>query len=148
MKTISLGQVVLRCRDFSAMRDFYVNKLHLREKHHQDGADGGARLSCLQAGKGQYLVLLSEQYAGDNAFLSHSHVHFCLEVENFAKELQSLAAQGLPLHAGPEDALIKPPYGEGQAGMCGSLCAFVKDPEGNWIEIMQFTPGSMQLLCV
>jgi catechol-2,3-dioxygenase len=31
--------------------------------------------------------------------------------------------------------------------MCGSLCAFIKDPEGNDIEIMQFTPDSMQLNC-
>ena len=32
-------------------------------------------------------------------------------------------------------------------GACGSLTAWVQDPEGNEIELMQYTPVSMQVMC-
>jgi hypothetical protein len=42
---------------------------------------------------------------------------------------------------------MEEPYQDYPLGMCGSRCAFIRDPEGNDIELMQFTEKSMQLLC-
>jgi len=58
--------------------------------------------------------------------------HFCLEVQDFA---------------GVRDAIIKTGCGvtEITKGMDGSLQAWIKDPDGNDIELMEYTSDSMQL---
>lgn len=143
-----MGHVALRCKDYGKMYDFYVNKLHLEEKFHLNNEDGSLWLTYIHAGNGQYLELFPDGYDGDNRFGTHSQVHFCFEVGNFAAALEAIAAEGITIYQGPEQPVLEPPYEKRAPGMCGSLCAFIKDPEGNWIEIMQFTPKSMQILCL
>lgn len=148
IKYTSLGHVGLRCNHFQETYDFYVNKLHFGEAFHLNKEDGSLWLAYIHCGNGQYIELFPEGYDGDNAFATHSQVHFCFEVGNFRAALEAIAAEGITIYNGPEEAELLPPYDQKPLGMCGSLCAFIRDPEGNYIEIMQFTPKSMQLLCL
>lgn len=148
IKYTSLGHVALFCKDYEKMVDFYVNKLHFEEKFHLNKEDGSLWLTYIHAGNGQYLELFPESYDGGNEFRKHSHTHFCFEVGNFARALEALIADGVTVYGGPEEPELKGPFDSKELGMCGSLCAFIRDPEGNWIEIMQFTPKSMQINCL
>jgi catechol 2,3-dioxygenase-like lactoylglutathione lyase family enzyme len=144
----ALGHVALFCNNYEVMYDFYVNKLHFEEKFHLNKEDGSLWLTYVHVGSGQYLELFPESYPGENRLLARSHAHFCFEVGNFRSALEEIQAAGITVYDGPEGAELKGSFDRKAPGMCGSLCAFIKDPEGNWIEIMQFTPMSMQILCV
>lgn len=58
--------------------------------------------------------------------------HFCLEVEGIEAERQRLIAAGVSV-------------GEIKTGMDGSLQCWIADPDGNRIELMEYTPASRQL---
>ncbi len=149
IKYTRLGHIALRCKSFEAMREFYVDKLGLQEIFHLDNDRGELWLTYIRVSKGQFIELFSESYTGDNKFLNHSPNHFCFEISDYAGTIRSLEAKGIPVYHGP--ALVAPrmsePYEDYRPGMCGSLCAFIQDPEGNDIEIMEFTGDSLQILC-
>lgn len=148
IKYKSLGHVALYCKDYDKMYDFYVNQLGCKDVFHLNHEDGSLFLTYLLAGKDQFIELFPQSYERANTFGERSHTHFCLELATFPLELEAIEAQGITIYNGPEDPQVLPkPYGAIPQGMCGSKCAFIKDPEGNWIELMQFTPDSMQILC-
>jgi lactoylglutathione lyase len=149
IKYTHLGHVAIRCNDYQKMLDFYVNKLGFEELFHLDKDDGSLWLTYIRVAKGQYVELFPESYEGNNNVYRRSHHHFCFEVDDLPAVIRLLESKGLPVHTGPiEDyPRMKEPYEGYSPGMCGSRCAFVQDPEGNDIELMQFTGKSMQYLC-
>ena len=154
MNYTGLAHIALFCNDFEKMYDFYVNKLGGREVFYlnrdcmpQNKGDGRRWLTYVCFGKDQFIELFSDGYKGDNRFGTRSHVHFCLEVGNQVAALTSLEENGITIYRYPEGPEMPKPFSEYPLGMCGTRCAFIHDPEGNWIEIQQFTPKNMQLLC-
>ncbi len=77
-----------------------------------------------------------EMWGGDpapKARRSDSHYqHFCLEVEGIRAERDRLLDKGITVSEVTE-------------GMDGSLQAWIKDPDGNDIELMEYTGKSLQL---
>jgi lactoylglutathione lyase len=144
-----LGHVALRCKDYQKMLDFYVNKLGCEELFHLDDDNGSLWLTYIRVSKGQFIELFPESYPGNNNAHFRSHLHFCFEVDNFSEIIRKLEAKGVPVHKGPvrDYPHLEEPYEKHPLGMCGSLCAFISDPEGNDIELMQFTDKSMQRKC-
>jgi catechol 2,3-dioxygenase-like lactoylglutathione lyase family enzyme len=150
-----LAHIALRCNNYEKMFEFYVNKLGGRNVFHlnkdclpEGRGDESLWLTYVCFGKNQFIELFSDGYEGDNAFGKRSHVHFCLEVGNQVEALKALDAEGITIYSSPEGSKMPKPYSEYPVGMCGTRCAFICDPEGNWIEIQQFTPNSMQILCI
>ncbi len=148
LNCVSLGHVALRCKDIEAMRKFYVGQLGCEELFHLDNDDGSLWLTYIRTAQGQYVELFPIDYPGDNDARKFSPHHFCFEVDDFAGYVKTLRERGVTVYDGPYlyHAEMGAPEARGE-GMCGSLCAFIKDPEGNDIEIMQFTPDSMQVNC-
>lgn len=142
-----LGHIGIFCKDFDRMHDFYTNKLGCREAFRLYKPDASLWLAYIHVGNSQYIELFPDGYRKDNTFGNRSHTHFCLEVANFQQALETLRKRGVTVYEGPEGRELKVPGPDKEEGMCGSLCAFIRDPEGNWIEVMQFTPRSMQILC-
>jgi len=79
-------------------------------------------------------VKAAEKWGGKPADLTRTGrmQHICIQVEDIAAEKERLAARGV------EIARIK-------TGMDGSLQGWIKDPDGNAIELMQYTENSRQL---
>jgi catechol 2,3-dioxygenase-like lactoylglutathione lyase family enzyme len=78
-----------------------------------------------------------KQWGGDSEKLK-SHVgshfnHFCFEVTGLEEFCAKIAARGVTI-----DRPVK-------VGMDHSKQAWIKDPDGNVIELMEYTPKSMQL---
>lgn len=150
-----LAHVAYRCKDFEKMYDFYVNKLGGKDAFHLDfdclpenKGNTNKWLTYVLFGKDQFVELFSEGYDEDGRdYGKRSHAHICLEVGNQVMALQELEKRGVTIYTRPEGPEMPKPYSEWPLGMCGTRCAFVCDPEGNWIEIQQFTNKSMQLLC-
>ena len=59
--------------------------------------------------------------------------HFCLGVDDLDAVLAQLDAAGIPL------------FMPKKMGADGNLQAWIEDPDGNRIELMQMMPGCMQL---
>jgi lactoylglutathione lyase len=147
IKYLGLGHVAIRCKNYEKMRDFYVNTLGFKELFHLNQEDGRLWLSFLKVAKGQFIELFPGGYNGDNHTDDRSHHHFCFEINNYAETIRLLESRGVHVHSGPVSICprMEEPYEAYDAGMCGSRCAFIVDPEGNDIELMQFTPRSMQI---
>lgn len=79
-------------------------------------------------------VLKHKKWGGEPAALTNGtrYAHFCLEVSGLADFTAKLASRGVKV-------------GPIRTGMDGSLQAWLKDPDGNDIELMQYTAGSLQI---
>ena len=61
-----------------------------------------------------------------------TYQHFCLEVKRIGQYRRRLVARGLAVT-------------EVKTGMDGSRQCWIKDPDGNSIELMEYTPRSLQV---
>ena len=61
-----------------------------------------------------------------------SYQHLCLAVDDIAATVEEIRAKGWPIATEPKQ------------GMDGNIQAWITDPDGNRIELMQMMPGSPQ----
>lgn len=146
MKINGIGHAAFRCRHFQETMDFYVQVLGGKKAFELKDEEGGVYLAYVEIAPGQFLELFPVDYEGDNPAQERSFLHICLEIDDFAKTVEAVRAAGAVVTVGGRGSpeLTEDP-GARTPGQCGSLCAFVTDPEGNDVELMQFTQDSMQL---
>ncbi len=133
MKSIvGIGHIAIRVKDIDRTLDFYRDKLGLKEMFRLE-RDGKLWLMYLRVTDTQYIELFPEA-AGDRAPPRDANGlnHICLEVASIDAVLEELAAAGVPIER------------EKQLGADGNLQAWIEDPDGNRIELMQMDPNSMQ----
>ena len=161
-----LTHVTFTCKDFPAMRSFYRDTLGLKElfvlpyndtvlKGFQNGGydttglkPGDIWIVYLEVAPKQFVELFNLPYNGDNETRNAGFHHFSLRVENIAEAACELDAKGIKLYNGPtwQNDLVINPLEVGKQ-QCGSLAFYIHDPEGNEIEIVQYTADSQQLKC-
>lgn len=149
IKYESLGHPALLCNDYPAMLDFYTNKLGFPKLFDLYHDDGSLWLTYIKIARGQFVELFDSKHAyKENAQKERSFEHFCLEVDDLAAAIRFFKGNGVEVYWGPVDMGVKAeePFEEHGPGACGSLCAFIRDPEGNDIELMQFTSESKQCM--
>lgn len=126
--------------DLDKIIDFYVNKLGLKVKftlNNQDGKPFGYYFAC---GDTTFLEFFDQammvQVWGGNVEelnIGTRYRHFCLEVtglDEFCKTLKSKGVEVSPI----------------ALGMDNSCQAWIADPDGNAIELMEHGPSSLQLI--
>jgi catechol 2,3-dioxygenase-like lactoylglutathione lyase family enzyme len=120
------------------MIDFYVHKLGLKIAFTLDNDKGIPFGWYVECGKMTFVEIFDQagavrQWGGSVAPLQHGskYRHVCFEVEDLA------AYRGLLLERGIDVTPIT-------VGMDNSKQAWVKDPDGNEIELMEYTPTSFQ----
>jgi catechol 2,3-dioxygenase-like lactoylglutathione lyase family enzyme len=131
------------------MVHFYQNILGLKRVFTLRNEDGTPWLTYLQIAPKEFIELFNESYKGNREESDRGHHHVCLMVEDIFAAAKTLEEKGLLLTAGPKSYkhYFRIPYKEiYEYGKCGSLAFYVQDPEGNEIEIMQYTDVSMQVL--
>jgi lactoylglutathione lyase len=75
--------------------------------------------------------------------------HFSLQVDDIDEAVAQLRAKGITVYNLHIDAINDSPAPEkfvAVVGRCNSRLAWIKDPDGNLIEVMQLMPDSMQRL--
>ena len=134
-----LAHVALKVKDLDKSLDFYVNKLGFSEMMRLPKPDGspGVWLVYLRITDDQYLELFPDG-VGDRAPGSDVVAvnHICLGVDNLDSILLQLEQAGIPLSAGKKMAADL------------NYQAWIEDPDGNRLELMQMMPDCLQLAAI
>jgi len=128
----AIGHIAIRVRDIGRSLDFYVGRLGFPEMFRLE-RDGRLWIVYLRITDGQFLELFPDAETERAPSPSHAGLnHLCLEVADIDATLADLAARNVPL-ARPKSR-----------GADGNYQAWLEDPDGNRIELMQLSPGSLQ----
>ncbi len=125
--------------DLPGMIDFYVNKMGMEVKFtlkNPEGAPFGYYFGC---GNSTFVELFDQALAlkvwggkKETLIAGTRYKHFCLEVTGLDEYCESLRLKGVSVTAIT-------------MGMDNSRQAWVSDPDGNAIELMEYGPKSLQL---
>lgn len=138
MKGIAgLAHVAIKVTDLDRSLDFYVNKLGFPEMLRLYNDNGSTWLVYLRITDDQYLEVFpgaeNDRAPGWNA---NGMNHMCLAVENIAGLVKQIEAAGIPLLMPLKLALD------------GNWQAWIEDPDGNRIELMEMAADSLQLKAI
>ena len=127
---IDLGHAAFAVRDVEAALAFYA-ALGLRESFRLHREDGSLMLVYLHVGDDRFLELFPNgpEPAPDRV---HSFRHICLATDDLQGFVEHLRGQGIPIER------------EIKEGLDTNLQAWIRDPDGNAIELMQLAETSPQ----
>ncbi|MET0744565.1 MAG: VOC family protein [Microvirga sp.] len=128
----SIAHIAIRVKDVPRTLDFYVGQLGMREMMRLD-RDGRLWLLYLRVTDNQFLEVFSEgvgERAAERDAVGYNHL--CLEIPDIDVALRELADAGVPIAR------------EKQMGQDGNWQAWIEDPDGHRIELMQMMPDSLQ----
>jgi lactoylglutathione lyase len=127
------GHVAIKVTDLDRSLDYYVNKLGFSEMMRLKKDDGSVWLVYLRITDEQYLEVFpgaeSDRAPGWDA---NGMNHLCLTTDNLDEVLAGIEKAGLKL-------LI--PL---QTAIDGNRQAWLEDPDGNRIELMEMAPDCLQ----
>ena len=127
------AHVAIKVSDLDRTLAFYVGKLGFAEMMRLYNKDGSTWLVYLRITDTQYLEVFpgadSDRAPGSN---SNGVNHMCLETDDLKALIADVEAAGIALTA---------PF---KLGLDGNYQAWIADPDGNRIELMQMDPESMQ----
>ena len=125
--------------DLSKVIDFYVNKLGMKVKFTLDNKDGQPFGYYFECGNSTFLeffdqAMAAEVWGGkaDELIIGRRYRHFCLEVIGLDEFCEELKSKGVDVT-------------EISTGMDNSRQAWIADPDGNQIELMEYGHSSLQL---
>ena len=126
-----LGHVAFRVRDLERSIAWYAAAFGAREAFRARREDGAPQLVYLELAPGQFVELFPD---GKNPVEEPpepiGYAHTCLVVDDLTVTLAHLAALGI--------TPVAPP----RTGRAGQRLAFIADPDGNRIELMEIPPDS------
>ena len=139
---LRLAHLCLHTNNLERLIAFYRDGLGLPVKFRFTAADSSLFGAYIALGDTTFVEFFDQRGATDqwgDATLpltplssGNRYDHFALEVENLAATRAALIARGVEV-------------GEIRGGLDHSLQAWLSDPDGNRIELMQYTPQSAQL---
>ena len=125
--------------DLERIIDFYVNKLGMEIRftlNNKEGKPFGYYFACGDTTFLEFFdqAMAAEVWGGNVVELSMGtrYRHFCLEVTGIEEFCTMLKTKGMDVS-------------EISMGMENSRQAWIQDPDGNQIELMEYTPSSLQL---
>jgi lactoylglutathione lyase len=134
-----LAHLNFMTNDLSKTIDFYVNKLGMQVKftlNNKEGVPFGYYFGC---GNSTFLeffdqAMAAQVWGGKVEALTEGtrYKHFCLEVTGLDEYCRKLKSKGVAVT-------------EITMGMDNSRQAWIADPDGNAIELMEYGPNSLQL---
>jgi lactoylglutathione lyase len=129
-----IGHVAIRVKDVARALEFYTGRLGFAEILRMDRDDGSLWLIYLRITDDQFLEIFPDA-VGERAPPREANGlnHVCLTVDDLDRIVDQLAGRGVPLTQGKK------------VGADGNLQAWIEDPDGNRIELMQMAPDSLQL---
>ena len=127
-----IGHMAVRTRDLDTMLDFYTGTLGLQEMFRLNHDDGRLMLVYVRVTDQQFLEFFPNGSGEKPPRGNMGYDHLCLTVSDIEVTLRDLDSRGVPL-AQPL-----------KTGLDGNRQAWIVDPEGNRIELMEMAPNSKQ----
>ena len=137
MKNVkAIGHIAVSVKDIERSMDFYVNKLGFEEMFRLE-RDGRLWIVYLRITDTQFIELFPDG-VGDSAppFANVGYNHLCLEVDDIDAAIAEITGRGVVLTA------------EKKLGVDHNYQAWIADPEGNRIELMQLGADAMQTAAI
>lgn len=137
MKNVkAIGHIAVSVKNIERSMDFYVNKLGFEEMFRLE-RDGRLWIVYLRITDTQFIELFPDG-VGDSAppFANVGYNHLCLEVDDIDSAIAEITARGVTLTA------------EKKLGVDQNYQAWIADPEGNRIELMQLGANAMQTAAI
>ena len=134
----------MKVKDLEASIKFY-SLLGFKYAYDLKKDDGSIWLVYLANEHHQFIELFPGRDGGDKA-VNQSYFHICYKVTGIAEFAHMLQDNGVTLFNGP--AWVNNPWTTPYVptkAKCNSYAFFIQDPDGNDIEVMEYTPESMQL---
>lgn len=125
MKT-SLLHTMIRVKDLERSVDFYTGVLGLREQRRKVLEKADATLVFLVDDAGHHAIELTYNHDGRDYDLGNQFGHFALGVPDLEAARAELAGHGVEFSRGPY-----------QVSAGGSMIAFIRDPDGIEIELIE-----------
>jgi len=134
---VGLAHVAIKVTDLDRSLDFYINKLGFPEMLRLHKDDGSTWLVYLRITDDQYLEVFpgaeNDRAPGWDA---NGMNHMCLAVEDIDAVIERIEAAGI--------ALLLPL----KLAVDGNRQAWIEDPDGNRIELMEMDSNSLQLKAI
>jgi lactoylglutathione lyase len=132
-----LAHVAIKVTDLDRSLDFYVGKLGFKEMLRLTKDDGSVWLVYLRITDDQYLEIFpgaeNDRAPGWDA---NGMNHMCLAIDDINALVRDVEAAGIPLLLPLKLAVD------------GNWQAWIEDPDGNRIELMQMDSNSLQLKAI
>ena len=128
-----LGHLAIKVKDLDVSLDFWRVRVGLKEMHRLKRADGATWLVYLRITDTQFLELFpgaeTDHAPGEEA---NGVLHICLTIDDLDVEVARLEKAGV--------RIVSPVKG----GLDGNRGAWIHDPDGNRIELMEMAPDCLQ----
>ncbi len=125
--------------DLSRVIDFYVNKLGMKVKFTLDNKQGQPFGYYFECGNSTFIEFFDQTMAAEvwggkveELVIGNRYRHFCLEVTGLDEFCKTLKSKGVEVS-------------EITMGMDNARQAWIEDPDGNRIELMEYGASSLQL---
>lgn len=126
--------------DLPKIIDFYVNKLGMKVKFTLDNKEGQPFGYYFECGNTTFIEFFDQTMAAkvwggkvDELTIGNRYRHFCLEVTGLDEFCRDLKTKGVDVS-------------EITMGMDHARQAWISDPDGNQIELMEYGHTSLQLI--
>jgi len=131
-----LAHTALRTQDLERCLAFYT-QLGLVESFRLNNANGSLMLVYLHIGGDRFLEIFPGGSSDPTSSAISSapegnFMHLCLRSSDLHADVQRLEAAGIAIDSGPS------------VGLDGNLQAWIRDPDGNALELMQLSEDSPQ----
>ena len=127
----NIGHVAYTCKDLDKTLDFYCEKLGFQKLFNLKNEDGSIWIQYVKIAEDQFLEFFPEA-PGCKPYAGQSYRHIALQTDDIRAEVERLRQLGVTIDREVEE------------GLDGSLQAWITDPDGNPIELMQLTEKSLQ----
>lgn len=123
---MKLLHTCLRVKDMNASLDFYINKLKMKEMRRIELPQGKATLVFVGYDEREGTIELTYNHGREEPYtLGDGFSHLAIAVDDVTKTHDSLGAQGVKSHRAPFRL------------ESGGTIAFIKDPDGYSIELVE-----------
>ncbi|MCO5216403.1 MAG: VOC family protein [Thermomicrobiales bacterium] len=130
MGIVDLGHPAFACRDLEATLAFYA-KLGVHESFRLLHDDGTLMLIYLHIGGDRFIEVFP--HGPEEHPASQSFMHICLAVEGIEEFAEDIRGKGIAIDIEPK------------MGLDFNTQAWITDPDGNKIELMEYSPNSPQI---
>jgi lactoylglutathione lyase len=134
----SIGHVAINTADLSKSLDFYINTMGFPEMMRINHDNGDVWLVYLRVTDDQFIEIFpgAETEKTSASWHANGFGHLCLMVDDLQAVVDDLKGKGVTM-------MIEP-----KSGADGNSQAWLLDPDGNKIELMQMNPNSLQLQAI